>query len=39
VHALAGIGWVLREREVSPPHVERMRRLLEEQQLAATARR
>jgi GT2 family glycosyltransferase len=37
--ALAGLPWVLRERRVSPPHVERMRRLLEEQQLNSLARR
>ncbi|HET6549276.1 MAG TPA: glycosyltransferase [Solirubrobacter sp.] len=28
--ALAGLPWVLRARSVSPPHVEAMRRLLEE---------
>jgi hypothetical protein len=39
VRALAGLPWVLRARHVSPPHVERMRRLLEEQQLNSRARR
>jgi hypothetical protein len=39
VRALAGAPWVLRERRVSPPHVERMRRMLEEQQLNSRARR
>ena len=29
VRALGGLPWVLRERRVSPPHVEAMRRLLE----------
>jgi GT2 family glycosyltransferase len=28
--ALAGLPWVLRERRVSPPHVEAMRRCLED---------
>jgi GT2 family glycosyltransferase len=37
--AVAGAPWVLRERQVSPPHVERMRRLLEEQQLSSRSRR
>ena len=37
--ALAGAPWVLRERRVSPPHVEAMRALLEEQQLTSTSRR
>lgn len=37
--AVAGLPWVLRERRVSPPHVEQMRRLLEEQQLSSRARR
>jgi GT2 family glycosyltransferase len=31
--ALAGAPWVLRERELSPPHVEASRRLLDEEQL------
>jgi hypothetical protein len=37
--AMAGAPWVLRERRVSPPEVERMRRLLEEQQLSSRSRR
>ena len=37
--ALAGARWVLRERRVSPPHVEAARRLLEDQQLNSRARR
>ena len=37
--ALAGIPWVLRERRVSPPHVETMRRLLDDQQLSSESRR
>lgn len=36
---LAGAPWVLRERKVSPPHVEVGRRLLEDQQLNSSARR
>jgi GT2 family glycosyltransferase len=36
---LAGAPWVLRERRVSPPHVEEARRLLEDQQLNSRARR
>jgi len=32
--AAAGVPWVLRERAVSPPAVEAMRRMLEEEQLA-----
>jgi GT2 family glycosyltransferase len=39
IRALAGLPWVLRERRVSPPHVEHMRRLLEAQQLNSRARR
>ena len=34
VQAIAGLPGILRERRVSPPHVEAMRRLLEDQQLA-----
>jgi GT2 family glycosyltransferase len=37
--ALAGAWWVLRNRRVSPPHVERMRRMLEHQQLTSKVRR
>jgi N-acetylglucosaminyl-diphospho-decaprenol L-rhamnosyltransferase len=37
--AAAGAPWVLRERRVSPPHVEAKRRLLERQQLASEVRR
>jgi GT2 family glycosyltransferase len=37
--AVAGLPWVLRERRVSPPHVEYMRQLLEDQQLNSHARR
>jgi N-acetylglucosaminyl-diphospho-decaprenol L-rhamnosyltransferase len=37
--AVAGVPWVLRERQVSPPDVERMRRLLDVQQLRSTSRR
>ena len=37
--AVAGIPWVLRERRVSPPHVETMRRLLDDQQLSSESRR
>jgi len=37
--AVAGIPWVLRERRVSPPHVEQMRRLLEDQQVRSVSRR
>jgi GT2 family glycosyltransferase len=37
--ALAGGPWVLRERRVSPPRVEAMRRLLDEQQARSEARR
>ncbi len=37
--ALAGAPWVLRERRVSPPHVEEMRRMLEDQQLRSSSRR
>lgn len=37
--ALGGVPWVLRERKVSPSHVEGMRRLLEDQQLASASRR
>jgi GT2 family glycosyltransferase len=36
---LAGAPWVLRERKVSPRHVEAGRRLLEDQQLNSKARR
>jgi GT2 family glycosyltransferase len=37
--ALAGAPWVLRERRVSPPEVEAMRRRLDDQQLRSRARR
>jgi hypothetical protein len=37
--ALAGVPWVLGERRVSPPHVERMRRMLEDQQHRSSSRR
>lgn len=37
--AVAGLPWVLRERRVSPPHVERMRELVEDQQLNSRSRR
>jgi GT2 family glycosyltransferase len=37
--AAAGLPWVLRERRVVPPHVERGLRLLEEPQRHSTARR
>ncbi|MGH3913941.1 MAG: glycosyltransferase family 2 protein [Pseudonocardiaceae bacterium] len=37
--ALAGLPWVLRERQVLPPEVERGLRLLEEPQRHSTARR
>lgn len=37
--ALVGAPAVLRERRVSPPEVERLRRLLDDQQLASEARR
>ena len=37
--AVGGLPWILRERRVSPPHVEAMRRMLEEQQLASESRR
>jgi GT2 family glycosyltransferase len=37
--AVAGAPWVLRERQVSPPHIERLRRLLDDQQLHSRARR
>jgi GT2 family glycosyltransferase len=37
--AVAGLPWVLRERRVSPPHVEAMRRLLDDQQLRSRSRR
>jgi GT2 family glycosyltransferase len=36
--AVAGAPAVLRERRVSPPHVEAMRRLLEDQQLRSVSR-
>ncbi|UGS38339.1 glycosyltransferase family 2 protein [Capillimicrobium parvum] len=38
VQAIAGLPGVLRERRVSPPHVEAMRRLLEDQQLTSASR-
>ncbi len=38
VRAIAGVPWVLRERRASPPHVEAMRRLLDDQQLRSTSR-
>jgi GT2 family glycosyltransferase len=38
VRALAGSPWVLRSRRPSPPHVEAMRRLLDEQQLRSASR-
>ena len=37
--AVGGLPWILRERRVSPPHVEEMRRMLEDQQLASESRR
>ena len=37
--AVAGLPWVLRERQVCPPHVEAMCQLLERQQLSSRARR
>jgi N-acetylglucosaminyl-diphospho-decaprenol L-rhamnosyltransferase len=37
--ALGGAPWVLRERAVSPPHVEAARQLLEDQQLSSRTRR
>lgn len=37
--ALAGAPWVLRERRVSPPEVEAMRRRLDDQQLRSRSRR
>jgi N-acetylglucosaminyl-diphospho-decaprenol L-rhamnosyltransferase len=37
--AVAGAPWALRERQVSPPHVEAMRRMLDEQQLRSRSRR
>jgi N-acetylglucosaminyl-diphospho-decaprenol L-rhamnosyltransferase len=37
--AVAGLPWVVRERRVSPPHVEERRLMLEEQQLGSRARR
>ena len=37
--AVEGAPWVLRERRVSPPHVERYRMLLEDQQLTSSSRR
>jgi N-acetylglucosaminyl-diphospho-decaprenol L-rhamnosyltransferase len=39
VDALAGLGWVLRERRVVPRHVESGYRLLEEMQLDSKARK
>jgi GT2 family glycosyltransferase len=39
VEALAGLAWVLRERRVVPPEVERGLRLLEEPQRLSRARR
>jgi GT2 family glycosyltransferase len=38
-HALAGLGWVLRERRVVPPRVEAAIRLVEDEQLASGTRR
>jgi hypothetical protein len=38
VRAAAGAPWVLRERRLSPPHVEAMRRQLDEQQLRSASR-
>ena len=37
--ALRGARWVHRDRRVSPPHVERARELLEDQQLNSKSRR
>jgi len=37
--ALAGMPWVLGQRRVSPPHVEDMRRMLEDQQHRSRSRR
>jgi GT2 family glycosyltransferase len=37
--AVAGLPWLVRERQPSPPHVEAMRRLLEDQQLNSDVRR
>jgi hypothetical protein len=37
--AVAGLPWIVRDRRVSPPHVEEARRLLEDQQLGSKARR
>jgi N-acetylglucosaminyl-diphospho-decaprenol L-rhamnosyltransferase len=39
MRAVAGLPWILRERRVSPPHIEHMRRLLEQQQLRSHSRR
>lgn len=39
LEALAGVGWVARERRVVPRHVEEGYRLLEESQLSSKARR
>jgi GT2 family glycosyltransferase len=36
--AVAATPWVLRERRVSPPHVEALRRLLDDQQLRSPSR-
>jgi GT2 family glycosyltransferase len=38
IRALAGVPWVVRERRLSPPHVEAMRRLLDDQQLRSASR-
>ncbi len=37
--AVGGLPWILRERRVSPPRVEAMRLLLEDQQLRSRSRR
>ena len=39
LQALRGGRWVMRDRKVSPPHVEVARRLLEDQQLNSRSRR
>lgn len=39
LRALGGLPWVLQERRTSPPHVETMRLLLEDQQLNSGVRR
>jgi GT2 family glycosyltransferase len=39
LRALAGLPWLVRERRLAPPHVQRMRVLLAEQQRRSQARR